>query len=149
MAFPRFKGIQYIRGSCLNRDVGSRNIMKTSLCLLAIAVLLATSCGRAEVTEITNVNEMAAYFNKTGAYFKKAELKSLIEKCKTSDAVLIVFGKPFSSHTNSTGDVSWTYIAPPALKIYDGVAGFSMRSSTNGEILWWEPILSNRAEGVR
>ena len=116
---------------------------------MAIAVLLAASCTRAKAPEITDVNDTLAKFNRTGAYFTKEELETILGKCNSSGDIEKIFGLPLHAHTNSFGTVEWSYIAPPTLDVFDGVAGFSVRSKTNGEILRWDPILSNRTEGDR
>lgn len=118
--------------------------MKTFIRLLTIALLCNSARGRAEFHESSSTDETLAIFNRTGAYFSKTELDNMIHKCKSSEDVERIFGKPFGATFYSNGDILWTYYAPPNLNVHDGVAGFSMRLDSNGQILWWEPIMSNR-----
>ena len=115
-----------------------------NLFIIAVSMFLISCSPRAIERTVSNKETSKNYFS-------KAELIEIMEKCKSVDDVYALVGDPSYTWIDEyqNGDSLWVYSAPVEQNIVDGISGFSMRISTNGQIMWWEPILSNRKKGIK
>lgn len=77
-----------------------------------------------------------------------AALSNALSSCHCADDIVRCFGQPSSVNTFGKDDTLWSYERFDAL-LKNEPFGFTVKLKDDGEIIWWQPILTSTEWGGR